>query len=511
MHRCLTLILASFLAVSGLVAGAHAERRVALVIGNGSYKNTIELPNALNDGPAVAASLRRLGFEVVEGVDLTHAQMNAKMKEFARQLNGAEVGLFFYAGHGMQVAGENYLIPVDAALKQIGDLDYETVKVDSVLKQMFRETKIKIVLLDSCRDNPLANELSRSLGPRTRSAGSPASGLAQIDTAGASGTVIAFATAPGGVALDGKGSHSPFSQALLEHLETPGLDIDLVMKRVRGQVSRSTGERQQPWTNSSLNGEFYLQKAGQPASQSTVMAALPPQAQGGDPASAPEVERALPSDDSMARRERELWDTAERSKKPEDYRAYLAAFPDGKYAPTARRLSEPRPAEAKSTTKETASEDVRSQKADAGTERSMKLSPESVRDVHTRLALLSHGPGAIRTSFASASRKALASWQSSAGLVPTGYLNGGQLELLNRQSQPLYDAWVQQGRPELASLQSADGDGSGDRQPAPARAQRQQSDGGSGRGGGNPAAGAAEALGVARQIIGRGVPRLPGF
>ena len=122
-----------------------------------------------------------------------------------------------------------------------------------------------------------------------------------------------------------------------------------------------------------------------------------------------------------------------------------------------------------------------------------------------------HSGGAIRTSFASASRKALASWQSSAGLVPTGYLNGGQLELLNRQSQPLYDAWVQQGRPELASLQSADGDGSGDRQPAPARAQRQQSDGGSGRGGGNPAAGAAEALGVARQIIGRGVPRLPGF
>ena len=149
--------------LSLLSAKAFADRRVALVIGNAKYTNTISLPNVENDAPAIATALKRLGFEVIEGNDLDRSAMNEKLKDFARALDGADVGLFFYAGHGMQVAGENYLLPVDASLKRESDLEFEAVKVDSVLKQMFRETKIKIVLLDACRDNPLAASLSRSM------------------------------------------------------------------------------------------------------------------------------------------------------------------------------------------------------------------------------------------------------------------------------------------------------------------------------------------------------------
>ena len=517
----LASLIAGFLVLGAPLADADAkERRVALVIGNSTYKHTVELPNTLNDAPAVAASLRRLGFEVVEGIDLTHAQMNARMKEYSRLIAGADVGLFYYAGHGMQLAGENYLIPIDAALKQIGDLDYETIKVDSVLKQMFRETKIKIVLLDSCRDNPLATELSRSLGPRSRSAGTPASGLAQIDTAGAAGTVIAFATSPGGVALDGKGAHSPFTQALLEHLETPDLDIDLVMKRVRGQVSRTTAERQQPWTNSSLNGEFYLQRGGSPKPEGAQVASLGPSSS--DSSGRISGERSVSDPDPSLARERELWEAAERSGRPEDYNAYLAAFPDGRYATTARKLAELKVGAAKpigTADKVPTDGELRSMKADGPSERGLKLSTEAIRDIHTRLALLNHSPGSIRTSFNATARKAIGAWQASAGLVPTGYLNSGQLDLLRARSQPLHDAWVAQGRPELASVSSAESEpaANGEKPQSQTRStQRQQSsEGGSGsstnRSSGNSgnsgssgsAAAEAIGIGIARGLVGR--------
>jgi uncharacterized caspase-like protein len=497
-----TALLALFcLAMAG--GPSLADRRVALVMGNGGYQNTVTLPNALNDAPAVAAALRRLGFEVVEGTDLTHAQMNAKLKEFAHAVVGADVGLVFYAGHGMQVAGENYLVPIDAALKQQGDLEFEAVKVDAVLKQMLQEAKVKIVLLDACRDNPLAEQLARSMSPRSRSL-APASGLSRMEASNVSGTVIAFATAPGSIALDGKGSHSPFTEALLAHLETPDLDIDLVMKRVRGYVAKTTNDRQQPWTNSSLNGEFYL-KSG--AAGSTVAAAAATQAPAASaPTEASErVAAVTPSrsaDPSAGTQdglqvEFDRWQAAERAGSAEAYQAYLSAYPSGRFAGTAqRKISEL--SSAKAPAASPAVGDVKSARADANTERQLKLSSDVIRDLHTRLLLLGHDTGGVRGTFNKASRKALSSWQSQQGLVPTGFLNAGQVQLLTAGSQTVYDNWVKQGKPALAAADAAD-DG-----PSKSSSSNRRRGNGEGQTGARAARNAGELLGgAARGLIGR--------
>lgn len=220
--------------VSGFACDpSFAEKRVALVIGNGAYRAPLELANPPEDARAVADALRRVGFQVLQGYDLKNTDMMAMMKEFSRTLEGADVGLFYYADHGMQVASENYLVPVDAVLKDERDLEFDAVKLDSVMRQLLRDAKVKIVILDACRDNPLATQISRSLGAARSRSLNPMAGMAAIDTQSASGTMIAFATSPGTVASDGDGKHSPFTTALLTHLETPNLYIDLMMKRVR--------------------------------------------------------------------------------------------------------------------------------------------------------------------------------------------------------------------------------------------------------------------------------------
>ena len=274
--RSLGVVIGVLLLALSSSPASTSGRRVALVLGNGAYKPPLDLPNAPTDARAVAAALRRLEFVVIEGIDLSNAEMQARLKEFSREMEGAEVGLFYYAGHGMQVGGENYLIPIDANPKRERDLDFETLKLDLVMRQLLREAKIKIVILDSCRDNPMATELSRSMASSDRSRStSVLSGMGAINTQGASGTLVAFATAPGTVALDGKGAHSPFTSALLAHIETPGVDIDVMMKRVRGEVTKGTNERQVPWTNSSLVGEFQLAPGGKGRVASATPAATP--------------------------------------------------------------------------------------------------------------------------------------------------------------------------------------------------------------------------------------------
>ena len=476
--------------LSPLNGQAFADRRVALVIGNAKYTNTITLPNVENDAPAVAAALSRLGFEVIEGNDLDRSSMNTKLKDFARALIGADVGLFFYAGHGMQVAGENYLLPVDASLKQESDLEFEAVKVDTVLKQMFRETKIKIVLLDACRDNPLAASLSRSMSPRSRSSGGASSGLGVIDTSAVGGTIIAFATAPGSVALDGQGSHSPFTQALLEHMETPGLDVDVMMKRVRGSVAKLTGERQQPWTNSSLNGDFSLAASGE---QKT--ASLP----AATDASAPAKEGngiVRSQGDPLAQADAELWATADNSGRLTDYQGYLAAYPEGRYAVTAKRKIEQLEA------KKTASLEPDTNAAPSAgtfasneTERELKLSSEEIRDLHTRLVLLGFPQGGIRSAFNKKSRHAISAWQSSEHLVPTGFLNRAQTNLIKSKSEKQYADWISQNRPNLVAAEQNDDQGAS----SSGRRERHRGNGGGGD------QGAAVAGAIARGLLRGGI------
>ena len=266
--------LVAFAAMLLLAVPASAQRRVALVVGNSAYLHAGALANPVNDASDMAAALAPLGFTVVLGLDLDKQAFDAKVRDYTRALAQAHTGLLFYAGHGLQVAGRNHLVPIDAQLQSERDLDFETVALDFVLKQMEleREGKTSIVFLDACRDNPLARNLARSMGTRSASIGR---GLAQVQTG--VGTFIAYSTQPGNVALDGSGRNSPFTAALTKHLAQPGRNLTGVMIEVRKDVLAATGGKQVPWDHSALTGDFYFQLAsapGVPAAPSAASADL---------------------------------------------------------------------------------------------------------------------------------------------------------------------------------------------------------------------------------------------
>jgi tetratricopeptide (TPR) repeat protein len=239
------------------IGPATGQRRLALVIGNGAYAHSPRLPNPPNDAHDLAAALRDLGFQVIEGYDLNGAAMRAKIIEFGGAMKGADVTLLFYSGHGMQVDGRNYLVPVDAKLEQPSALGLEAIDVGSVLADMEMEKRTNLVFLDACRDNPLSRSLARSFGA-TRSS-TVGQGLAHFESA--VGTLIAFATDPGNVALDGTGRNSPFTAALLRHIRTPNIEIESMLKAVRVDVMQMTHDKQVPWDHSSLTADFYFKTA----------------------------------------------------------------------------------------------------------------------------------------------------------------------------------------------------------------------------------------------------------
>jgi hypothetical protein len=289
---------------------ATAAKRVALVIGNSAYQYTAPLPNPVNDSRAVAEALRRLDFVVIEAIDQDKPGMKRLLRQFSAELQDADASLFFYAGHGMQVEGQNYLVPVDAALESEVDLPFEAVAVDAVLNPMEKATPLRLVFLDACRDNPLARSLSRG--------GGVGRGLARMDSR--AGTLIAFATEPDKVALDGDGEHSPFTLALLEHIETPGIEVRQMLSRVRATVIDNTGGEQLPLDSSALVRDFYFMPPAPPAPPAPApVAAAPPSFFG-----------AAPTDEQL------FWQSIQTSTDPNDFRAYLESFPDGVFAPLAR-------------------------------------------------------------------------------------------------------------------------------------------------------------------------------
>jgi uncharacterized caspase-like protein len=253
--------LTCLLAAVTLALPAAAEKRVALVIGNAAYSNAGQLPNPANDARDIAEALKGVGMNVILGVDLDKRGFDAKVHEFSRALVGAEVGLLFYAGHGLQVGNRNFLVPVDAQLAGERDLDFETVSLDFVMRQMEidREGKTTIVFLDACRDNPLARNLARTMATRGMNVGR---GLAEVQ--GGVGTFIAYSTKPGDVAADGTGRNSPFSAALTKAVRTPGKSLTALMVDVRKEVLAATANRQVPWDHSALTGDFYFQLASAP-------------------------------------------------------------------------------------------------------------------------------------------------------------------------------------------------------------------------------------------------------
>jgi TonB family protein len=244
---CLTLLLLSVSSIAqerGLTIEPATGRRVALVIGNGAYP-TAPLKNPVNDAQDVAAALRDFGFEVLYRENVDQTNMKRAIREFGARIRGGGIGLFYYAGHGVQVKGINYLVPVDAQIETEEEIEYETVDAGFVLAQMeSSRTSVNIVILDACRNNPFA-----------RSFRSSSDGLAQMDAP--SGTLIAYATAPGSVARDNaRGRNGLYTQELLKVMATPNLSIEEVFKRVRISVRSLTQNRQTPWESSSLTGNF---------------------------------------------------------------------------------------------------------------------------------------------------------------------------------------------------------------------------------------------------------------
>jgi uncharacterized protein len=246
------LLLLSLILLPGI---AHAEKRVALVIGNSKYKHAGELTNPKNDAAGMTAALKKVGFQVLGGVDLDKAAFDKAIKEFAEALSGADVGLFFYAGHGLQVAGQNYLVPVDAELTSATALEFEMVRLDVVHRVMERSAATNVLFLDACRNNPLARNLARALGTRSAEVGR---GLAPVESG--SGTLISFSTQPGNVALDGEGRNSPFASALLKYIANSSDDLSVVLIQVRNDVMNATQRKQVPWEHSALTGRFYFKR-----------------------------------------------------------------------------------------------------------------------------------------------------------------------------------------------------------------------------------------------------------
>ncbi len=459
----MTLGLATLLLA--LPAQAVPERRVALVIGNSAYTAVPRLANPQRDASAISAALKRLGFEVVEGYDLRMDEMTGIVREFAQKLDGAKAGVVYYAGHGIAVGDENYLIPVDASLKSEADLDFRAVNVQLILRQMQRDERVNVLILDACRDNPFTTQLAA----RSRSV---SRGLTAIETQSASGILIAFATDPRATALDGeKDGNSPFTSALLKHIETPEVSITTVMDRVRADVWESTGKKQKPWTNSSIIGEFKL-------NPTLKLAAVDPSMtikaiDGAVPAPAAPAPVGL----DRAQMDVRMWETAERGNTAGDYKAYLDAFPTGQFAAFAKnRLAQLEPAApvvaalpaavgaaalssaavaalpaSRETGKAVADEALKGEVASAETEAALKLSAKDRRELQRRLSLAGFKPGKTSPNFGPSQRNAIRQWQTTRALPATGFLAPMQLKALRAQTEPAYQrALAEDARPAPA-------------------------------------------------------------
>jgi peptidoglycan hydrolase-like protein with peptidoglycan-binding domain len=400
--RFKTLILSAVCMI--LTAGAaSAEKRVAFVVGNGTYKNVAPLPNPTVDAKAMASALRNVGFDVVEGSNLTRDKMTERLLDFGKKAQGADVALFFYAGHGIAISGTNYLLPIDADIKSEMDVKLgAAINIDLTLEQTMGDAKVKLVFLDACRDNPFAakiksNSATRSVNVQT--------GLAEMKSG--EGTLIAFATGPGQTALDGQeGGNSPFTRALLANLTQPGVEIQQAMTKVRAQVNEETNKGQLPWGHTNLIGAVYLNGAPAPGA---VAAAAP--AAGGKGSDV----------------ELEFWRSIKDSTKPEEYNAYLTNYPNGQF----RSLALSRIASLESGAKEKdATRNLSTgidpatfkDEANQTTEDQIGLDKGQRRDVQRRLTGLGFDTKATG-QFDPATRAVITRWQAARGYPKSGYLN----------------------------------------------------------------------------------------
>ncbi len=419
--RYLTLIFSLTCMAFTTVTAAKADRRVAFVVGNGAYKNVAQLPNPPVDAKAMAGVLRNVGFDVVEGTNLTRDTMTQKLLEFGKRAQGADVAVFFYAGHGIAISGTNYLLPVDADIKSEMDVKLgAAINIDLTLDQTMSDAKVKLVFLDACRDNPFAAKIKATA---TRSV-SVQQGLAEMKSG--EGTLIAFATGPGQTALDGQeGTNSPFTRALIAHVTQPGVEIQQAMTEVRAQVNEETSKGQLPWGHTNLIGAVYLNPAAPPAT-----AAAPASS-----ATAPLTTASTTPAGSDV--ELEFWRSVKDSNKPEELNAYVTNYPNGQFKPLA--LARIAALENPSTTTRNLTPGIDpatfTEDANQVTEDQIGMKVGQRRDVQRRLTGL--GFDAKQTGkFDDETRSVIKRWQAARGYPSTGYFNKLQHKALLAEIVP---------------------------------------------------------------------------
>ena len=427
------LSVAAFLASGN---AAFADKKVAFVVGNSAYKSVAPLPNPASDAKAIAQVLRNVGFDVVEGTNLTRDKMSEKLIDFGRRAQGADVAVFFYAGHGISMDGVNYLLPVDADLKSPADVKLGApINVDAALEQTMGDAKVRLVFLDACRDNPFAAKIRSAKSTRSVTVDS---GLAEMKPS--EGSLIAFATGPGQTALDGDvGAHSPFTRALITNITQPGVEIQQAMTKVRAQVSDETNKAQLPWDHTSLTGNVYLNPAPAPADKAAAA-----------PAAAPStiVVASAPAGDNI---EIEFWRSVKDTNKVDELQAYLAKFPNGQFVPLAQaRIQTLQNGPSTTTRNLTTALDpaIFTDEADQTSEDLIGLDSRTRRDVQRRLTGLGFDVKA-NGKFDDETRNVIKRWQSARGYPATGYLN-------RMQHQALLSEIVS------SRVASSDNDGEGD-------------------------------------------------
>src|ERR1700716_1745051 len=413
-----------------LVSGnaAFADKRVAFVVGNSAYKNVAPLPNPAIDAKSMAKLLRNVGFDVVEGANLTRDKMTEKLLEFGKKAEGSDVALFFYAGHGIAINGTNYLLPIDADLKSEMDVKLgAAINIDVTLDQTMGDAKVKLVFLDACRDNPFAARIRSAKATRSVNV---QSGLAEMKSG--EGTLIAFATGPGQTALDGEaGTNSPFTRALMANIVAPGIEIQQAMTKVRFQVQDET-KSQLPWGHTNLTGPVFLN---------------PLQAAPGAPAAAAHAPTAATGPVSEV--ELEFWRSVKDSNKPEELNAYLTNYPSGNFKSIAlARIASLQDGPSTITRNLTAGIDpaTYTEEGTQTTEDQIGLDKSQRRDVQRRLN--GHGfDTQVHGKFDKAPRTVITRWQVARGYPKTGFLNKLQHKALQS---------------EIVAARPASSDGSGD-------------------------------------------------
>ena len=374
---------------------AFADKRVALVMGNSAYQNVNRLANPINDSEAMSAMLKKAGFDVVElKRDLNVSEMRRALRDFSDTVRDADVVIVYFAGHGIEIDGVNYVIPVDAVLERDIDAFDEAIPLDRILTVIEPAKQLRLVILDACRDNPFNKTMKRSIGSRAIGRG-----LAKIEPE-TPNTLIAFAAKAGSTASDGDGKNSPFTAALVKYLPRPGLDLRRAFGYARDDVLKATNNKQEPFIYGSLGGDAV---ALVPAPVETT--ADPPK----------------PLDDAAL--ELAFWESIKNDKNPELFQAYLNRYPKGVFADIATlNLRQQKTAALESATVEQPDDKV-------------KLSdPASLHEVRERLYELNFDPGSFDGPMSAAAQQAVREFEQASKLASTGEATQGLLRRLREIS-----------------------------------------------------------------------------